>query len=82
MAQDAGDLFTCPHLRERGFFVEVDHPLAGRAEYPGMGPRLSDMEFQVRRPAPLLGQHNLEIYGDELGYSAQELAQLRATGVI
>lgn len=82
MAQDAGDLFACPHLHQRGFFVEVDHPLAGRAEYPGMGPRLSETQFQVRRPAPLLGQHNLEIYGDELGYTTEELAQLRAAGVI
>jgi CoA:oxalate CoA-transferase len=82
MAQDAGDLFTCPHLRERGFFVEVDHTIAGKSEYPGMGPRLSDMQFQVCRPAPLLGQHNWEIYCDELGYSAQELTQLRSAGVI
>ena len=82
MAQDAGDLFTCPHLRERGFFVEVDHPIAGKSEYPGMGPRLSDMQFQVCRPAPLLCQHNWEIYCDELGYSAQELTQLKSAGVI
>jgi CoA:oxalate CoA-transferase len=82
MAQDAGDLFTCPHLRERVFFVEVDHPIAGKSEYPGMGPRLSHMQFQVCRPAPLLGQHNWEIYCDELGYSAQELTQLRSAGVI
>jgi crotonobetainyl-CoA:carnitine CoA-transferase CaiB-like acyl-CoA transferase len=82
MAQDAGDLFTCPHLRERGFFVEVDHPVAGKAEYPGLGPRLSEMEFTVGRPAPLLGQHNTEIYVDELRYTTEELVRLRAAGVI
>jgi CoA:oxalate CoA-transferase len=82
MAQDAGDLFDCPHLRQRGFFSEVDHPVTGKAQYPGMGPRLSDMEFQVRRAAPLLGQHNAEIYGEELGLSTKEMAQLAASCAI
>ena len=87
MAQDAGDLHDCPHLRERDFFRVVDHPVAGAANYPGMGPRLSGpdslpIEYEVRRPAPLLGQHNGEIYGDELGRSPDELAKLRALGAI
>lgn len=82
MAQDAGDLYECPHLSEREFYRTVDHPVAGQAEYPGMGPKLSGMDYEARRPAPLLGQHNREIYGDELGHSVGELAQLRALGVI
>ena len=82
MAQDAGDLYECPHLQEREFYRTVEHPVAGEARYPGMGPKLSGMEYEVYRPAPLLGQHNREIYGDELGKSAGELAQLRALGVI
>ena len=82
MAQDAGDLHECPHLHEREFFRTVAHPVAGEADYPGMGPRLSGVEYKVRRHAPLLGQHNSEIYGDELGCSADELAQLKALGAI
>ena len=82
MAQDAGDLHDCPHLHEREFFRTVSHPVAGEASYPGTGPRLSGVQYEVRRHAPLLGQHNGEIYGDELGCSAAELAQLRALGVI
>ncbi len=82
MAQDAGDLFHCPHLRERGFFVEFEHPVAGRAEYPGMAPRLSEGDFQIRMPAPLLGQHNAEVYCEELGYTPGDLVSLRALGVI
>ena len=82
MAQDAGDLYECGHLRERGFFRAAQHPIAGVADYPGMGPRLSGMEYDIRRAAPLLGQHNGEIYGDELGYGESELAELRAAGVI
>ena len=82
MAQDAGDLYDCPQLTAREFFVEVDHPVAGKARYSGMGAKLSENEFQVRRPAPLLGQHNSEIYRQELGLSSQEMVSLRATGVI
>ena len=82
MAQDAGDLFHCPHLRERDFFVEVDHPVAGCAEYPGMGPRLSGLEFEIRRPAPLLGQHNIEVFCEELGYTMDDLVSLRAASAI
>ncbi len=82
MAQDAGDLCQCPHLWERGFFTTVDHPIAGTADYPGMGPRPSSMPYQIRCPAPLLGQHNTEIYRDELGLTSGELAQLKAAGAI
>ena len=82
MAQDASDLLECPHLRERGFFVDVDHPVAGRAEYPGAGAKLSELDFDISRHAPLLGQHNAEIYCDELGYSSEDLVNLRAAGII
>ena len=82
MAQDADDLYHCPHLQDRGFFVEVEHPVAGKAAYPGGGPRLSGAEYQVYRPAPLLGQHNQEIYCGELGYTKEDLAKLREMGVI
>ena len=82
MVQDAGDLCECPHLQERGFYVPVEHPAAGPADYPGMGPKLSGMPYQVRRPAPLLGQHNTEVYVDELGFTPGELVQLKASGTI
>jgi crotonobetainyl-CoA:carnitine CoA-transferase CaiB-like acyl-CoA transferase len=82
MAQDAGDLCECPHLQERDFFVPVEHPAAGPAGYPGMGPKLSGMPYQIRRAAPLLGQHNTEVYVNELGFTLEELVQLKASGTI
>ena len=81
MAQDAGDLYDCPHLAQREFFVDVDHPEAGPARYPGGGPRFLQGGFEVRRAAPLLGEHNAEVLGD-LGYTAEDLASLRGLGVI
>ncbi len=81
MAQDAGDMVSCPHLAARDFYHEVDHPVAGPATYPGMGAALSERPAQAPTPAPLLGQHNAEIYGG-LGYCDDELATLRYAGVI
>ena len=82
MAQDAGDLYECPQLRERDFFVSVDHPAVGPAQYAGLGPLLSSDEYEVRRPAPLLGQHNREIFVDEMGMTDLDLVLLRANGII
>ena len=81
MAQDAGDMVACPHLDARSFYHQVDHPVAGTATYPGMAAALSERPQRAPSPAPLLGQHNAEIYG-ELGYGGDELAALRYAGVI
>ena len=81
MAQDAGDLVECPHLDSRGFFVNVDHPIVGQNRYPGLGPVISDQEFKIEKPAPLLGQHNWEIF-NQLGFKRKELTLLRSNGII
>ena len=75
------DLVNCPQLRERGFFVEIDHPEAGRLTYPGAPFKLSESPAQVRCAAPLMGQHNEEVYG-RLGLTRQDLVRLREGGVI
>ena len=55
----AEDLFTDPHLAEREFFSELEHPVAGKLRYPGAAYRLSNSaNVANRRPAPTLGQHN------------------------
>lgn len=71
-----------PHLRERGFWAEIDHPFTGRLTYPS-GPILAeDMPWIMRRPAPLLGQHNDEVYCEKLGYGNNDLVKLEETGCI
>ena len=82
MAQDAGDLVECPHLEDREFFVEVDHSVVGRAKYPGMAVRLPGEALTATQPAPLLGQHNVEIFVQELGYTLEQLVSLRQLGAI
>ncbi|MBI2887173.1 MAG: CoA transferase [Chloroflexi bacterium] len=80
--QSAQDIYHCPQLEARGFFVESEHPAAGRVRMPGALVKLSESPRQHRRPAPLLGQHTAEVISGELGYSREELARLRAAGVV
>jgi CoA:oxalate CoA-transferase len=82
LAQGPDDLYRCPHLRERGFFVPVHHPVAGDAEYPGDLVRLSEAALGQRNPAPLLGQHNGEVYRDIVGLGEDEIVRLRTLAVI
>ena len=74
------DVMRDPHMRERGFFVTVDHPEAGSLELPGLALRFNGTPGELRRP-PLLGEHNLEIFG-KLGYTPPEVAALRIQNVI
>jgi len=70
------------HLAARDFFVEIEHPEIGKVKYPGPPYKLSQTPWQVTRAAPRLGEHNEEIYVKRLGFSHQELVQMRAGGVI
>lgn len=84
----AGALFTVaellsdPQYRERGYFVDIEHPIAGKLTYPGALFKTSEGGDGTRSPAPLLGQHNVEVYGGRLGYSAQDQVVLRNQGII
>lgn len=71
-----------PHVRERGLITEIEHPVIGRHSYLSPPYRLSKTPCRIRRSAPLLGEHNQEVYGGELGYDDEELARLTAEGVI
>jgi formyl-CoA transferase len=68
-------------LVENEIVVKVDHPERGEFTTVGMPIKLSDSPATVER-SPLLGEHNQEIYGSELGLPEQELAELKANGVI
>ncbi len=70
------------HFIARGFPVEVEHPELGRAfRYPGAPYRFQRSPWRIAGRAPLLGEDNGAVYG-ELGLSDQDLAQLKADGVI
>jgi crotonobetainyl-CoA:carnitine CoA-transferase CaiB-like acyl-CoA transferase len=71
-----------PQVRHRGMLVEIEHPTAGKVPMQGLNIHFSDTPKQIRRPPPLLGQHNEEIYGRWLGLAPSEVARLKADGVI
>jgi crotonobetainyl-CoA:carnitine CoA-transferase CaiB-like acyl-CoA transferase len=79
----ARDVANDLHLHERGFFNPVAHPELGVSiDYPGPPYQMSETPAGVRTRAPLLGEHNLEIYSGELGIDAQQLGVLKAAGAI
>lgn len=71
-----------PHLAARGYLTEVDHPVLGRVRDLGAPFKLPACPAGPTRPAPLLGEHNADVYGERLGLDAAALAELRAARVI
>ncbi len=65
-----------PQLRARGFYPEFDHPELGRHAFEGMPVAASRTPWRLRAPAPLLGEHISDVYGDLLGLSDERLGEL------
>jgi formyl-CoA transferase len=78
---DSREVLTDPHLKATGFITELEHPRRGPYPMPGNPVRLSDSPTDVVR-APLLGEHNAEVYGKLLGLGEAELDTLRREGAI
>jgi len=79
---DVAGFINNPHTKAREFFVEVNHPVIGKALYPGPPYKWTETPASIRRPAPCLGEHNEEIYCRELGFSKGDLSVLRRAGVV
>jgi len=80
---DIKDLLDMPQLKARAFWVDVEHDeLCDVVTYPGVPVRGSEDYWHVRRRAPLIGEHNSEIYVDELGFSSSELRDMQQEGAI
>jgi crotonobetainyl-CoA:carnitine CoA-transferase CaiB-like acyl-CoA transferase len=83
LVQTPQQVVESPHLEERGFFVEMDHAKAGLLQYPGSGFFIDgENAMASSRPAPGLGEHNVEILCGELGLTIRDLGLLRAARVI
>jgi len=78
-----GEAMQFPQFVERKFWTEIDHPeLGAKLTYPGGFVKFSDAECGIRFRAPLIGEHNEEIYGQELGLPKSDLVTLKQSGVI
>ena len=75
------DVFDDPELRERRWTVSWDHPHVGRLDQTGLGVDLSETPLVLERPAPLVGQHSVELLA-EAGYSTAEIDALVAAGAV
>jgi crotonobetainyl-CoA:carnitine CoA-transferase CaiB-like acyl-CoA transferase len=76
------DFSHSPHVKTRDLITEIEHPVIGQHSYLSSPYRLSQTPCRIERPAPLLGQHNKEIYCEELGYPEEELTRFKAEGII
>ena len=79
---DAKELLEEPHLKERRLFEMVTHPEAGTHPYIGAYAKFSKTPISIRMPAPCLGEHNQYVFGELLGMSQVEMAQLEEQGII
>ena len=82
MVQSPEQVLADVQFAAREFFVDVDHPATGKVKYPGAPFGMERTPWQVKRPAPTLGEHNRELLGEPFGYSDIDLSRLRALEVI
>ncbi|MEI6666323.1 MAG: CaiB/BaiF CoA-transferase family protein [Chloroflexota bacterium] len=76
------DLLDDEHFRVRGFFPEVEHPELGKDfTYPGAAALFSRSPWRIYRRAPLIAEHNAEVYA-EIGVDDAALARLQSAGVV
>jgi crotonobetainyl-CoA:carnitine CoA-transferase CaiB-like acyl-CoA transferase len=77
------DISRNAQLEARNFWQEVVDPASGRTlKYPGGFAVINGERLPIRRGAPKVGEHNKEVYADELGWSESEIAELEAMRVI
>jgi formyl-CoA transferase len=78
---DSTEIMNNEHLRQRGMVVDIEHPTRGKMPMLGSPIRMSASPVEVT-PAPLLGEHNAEVYGKILGLNDEDLAALKRDKVI
>lgn len=80
-ANSKADTLADPHLAAREIVHHSEHPVAGPYTSTGWPAAVSGQPFDISRPAPALGEHTTEVLA-EIGYSAEDVAELHARGVV
>jgi len=70
------------HVKARGTIVEVEHRTAGKVRMPGFPLKMSATPGTIRLAAPLLGEHTVEVLSEMLGYTDEQIQELRKAGAI
>ncbi len=77
--ENLGDL----HLQDRNFWAKVEHEEEGETyTYPGAPYPLSQAPWRIWRRAPMVGEHNYDVYAEELGLTREQLTTLAENGVV
>jgi CoA:oxalate CoA-transferase len=79
---DFAQVCNDPQIKAREMVIEVEQMLSGKVKAAGSPFKFSKTPGNIKYPAPFLGEHNVEIYSDMLGYTDQEMAKLANDGVI
>jgi benzylsuccinate CoA-transferase BbsF subunit len=79
---DMRDVAEDPHMNERGFFVELNHPVVGRQKHAGIPWQFSGTPLSVRKPAPCMGESNEYVVKELLGKTDDEFERLLRDGVL
>ncbi|MCY1548984.1 Bile acid-CoA transferase [compost metagenome] len=75
------DIEADPHFQARNTIIRLPDPDYGSVPAPCIVPRVAGREMPVPRSGPGIGEHNAQVYA-EFGLDAQQLAGLRAQGVL
>ena len=82
MIYSTEQMLKSPQHKARDYFVEVEHSILGKITQPGAPCKMAETPWQIMTPAPLLGEHNEEVFCNLMGYSKNDLVKLRQSGVI
>jgi crotonobetainyl-CoA:carnitine CoA-transferase CaiB-like acyl-CoA transferase len=78
----ASAVMADPQIQGREYFVAIDRAVVGTHLYPGAVARLPDTPLRADTPAPLLGEHNRQVFADLLAMTDEEITELERSGVI
>ena len=79
--QTAEEVYNCEHVKDRKMLLEIDEPVYGKKKLPRTPIITEGYEETPTSPPPQLGEHNEEILG-QLGYTREQIDELRSKGVI
>lgn len=76
------DIVESDQLADRNYWVQLEHPGKGCVKYPGAFAIATETPIRPTRRAPLVGEHNQEVFGDILGLSEEDILELQQGGII
>ena len=82
VVQSPDEVLNDPQFDHRGFFVDVEHASMGTLKFPGAPFNMEATPWRSERFAPSAGEHNGEVLGDRLGFTAEQQAYLRSEGIV